>query len=94
MNILTSKQYETEKYNFLNKHNDWQVETSQMNEYGSYHKEYICDNGDIWYEVMRPIHETVEFEVKGVKFEQTVELFEVEFWNNKDANSKFYYEKF
>lgn len=94
MTILTAKQYEEQKHAFLHKHDDWQVETSPMDSDGKYHKEYICTDGAIWYEIMRPVYETAEVTVKGVKVSVNVKLFETEGWSSDNAASIFYYEKF
>ena len=93
MTILTSKEYEAKKIELLHEANDWKVETSPMDEYGTYVKTYICDNGNIITEVNRPVYETVDIEVKGVKTQAQVKLFESEMFSNK-WGSVFTYEKF
>lgn len=93
MTILSNKEYEEAKYSFLKEHNDWQVTTSPMDEDGIYSKTYVCDNGDILYELMRPVYELVPVEVKGVKTTAEVKLLECEMWTNK-WESKFTYEIF
>ena len=92
--------YAYAKRSFLQKHGkkDWRVETSSMDEYGVYYKNYICGDGAIWYERMAPVYRSkeVEFEVEGVTFKQTIEvkLFETEFFNSDNATTYKYYEKF
>ena len=90
---MTNSEY---KKAFIRKHSkaDWKVETSLMNEYGEYTKTYIFTDGAQLTEVNGPYYEKVEFEVRGVKFEQTVKLFRTECWNTDDAKSVFWYEKF
>lgn len=99
MAIVTYKEYHEAKSAFLRKHDDWKVETSSIDINGKYHKEYICSNGDIWYEVCEPSWRTATAEVEvvdGVKVTITkdVKLFRTEGWNSKNANSIIYYEKF
>ena len=93
MTILTQKEYEAKKIELLHEADDWKVETSPMDEYGKYVKTYICDNGNVITEVNRPIYETVDVEVKGVKTQVQVKLFESEMFSNK-WGSVFTYEKF
>ena len=93
MNILNSKEYSKKKLEFLKEADDWKVETSPMDEYGTYVKTYICSNGNVLTEVNRPVYETVEVEVKGVKVKVQVKLFESEMFSNK-WGSVFTYEKF
>lgn len=88
------KQYESEKVAFLKKHSWIDCSTSPMDEYGRYHKEYICEDGSIWYEVMGPemVSEVVEIKKAQVKVE--VKMFRTEFWSSDDSSSKYYYEQF
>lgn len=91
--IVTATEYEKRKFAFLKKHKDWDVETSPMDQYGCYRKTYTCTDGAIWYEVMRPVYETVTVEVKLVKIPVEIKLFETEGWST-ESESIFYYEKF
>lgn len=93
MTILNFKEYETKKRDFLNEADNWNVETSPMDEYGTYVKTYMCDNGNVLTEVNRPVYETVEVEVKGVKCEVQIKLLESEMFSNK-WQSVYRYEKF
>lgn len=93
MTILTNKEYEAKKIELLHRADDWKVETSPMDEYGTYVKTYICDNGDVITEVNRPVYETVDIEVKGVKTQVQVKLFESEMFSNK-WGSVYTYQKF
>lgn len=92
------KEYMENKQEFIRKHGsgDWKVETSPMDEYGRYHKEYIFDDGAIWYEIMSPewFKQKVEVAHTLVTVEVEVKMFRTEFWNSDNAQSKFYYEKF
>ena len=80
---------------FIKKHNsaDWTVHTSPMDEYGQYCKNYIFTDGAVLTEINRPVYETAEVEVKGVKVEVTIKLLETEAWNTDDAKSVKWYEK-
>ena len=93
MIILNHKEYEQKKIELLHEADDWKVETSLMDEYGTYVKTYICSNGNIITEVNRPVYETAEVEVKGVKCQVQVKLFESEMFSNK-WGSVFKYDKF
>lgn len=94
MTVTNNKEYEYEKYGFLRKHELKDVITSQMDEYGVYHKEYICEDGAIWYEVMSPVYEKDTVEIKRVQVEVEVKMLRTEYWSSDNAESKFYYEKF
>lgn len=93
MDILTNKEYAQKKIDFLHEAGDWRVETSPMDEYGTYVKTYICNNGNVLTEVNRPVYETVDVVVKGVKVQTQVKLFESEMFSNK-FSSVYTYEKF
>lgn len=84
------------KKNFIKKHSkaDWKVDTSSMDQHGTYTKTYSFSDGAQMIEVNGPCYEEVEFEVKGVKFKQTVKLFRTEIWNTDDPKSVYFYEKF
>lgn len=89
------KEYEELKKRFFEKHNyDYRIETSVMDEYGHYHKEYMFEDNAIWYESYRPTYEKVEVEVKKVKVNVEIKMFCTEFWNTEDSKSKCFYEKF
>lgn len=95
MSTVPQYEYALNKSGFLRRHaGDFVVETSPMDEYGVYHKEYICSDGAIWYERMSPewVSETVEIKHATVKVE--VKMFRTEFWSTDNAESKYYYEQF
>lgn len=94
MNILTTAEYAKEKISFLHRHNDWKVETSPMDEYGTYHKTYTCEDGAVWNEVIRPIWDSIYTEVRKVKVNIGIKLLETEGWNTDNAQSIYCYEKF
>lgn len=96
---LDYKEFDRRKHAFFLKHkSDFTIDTSSMNQYGVYHKEYIFADGAVWYERYSPAWRKVEMKgiVEGVEltFTQDVKLFETEAWNTEDPNSIFYYEKF
>ena len=86
--------YNSDKQNFFNKHNksDWRVDTSPMNEYGVYFKNYYFDDGAVWSERMEIKSIPTEVEVKMVKVAVEVELQEIEYWST-ETPSKCYYER-
>lgn len=92
MKIVKYDDYAAEFKDFIHKHNnDFKVETKgHSGEY--YNKTYMFEDGAVWYECARKVFETVEIEVHLCKVNQTIALFEVEFWSSKDSASKFYYE--
>lgn len=94
MNILTAREFEEQKITFLHKHDDWQVETSPMDEYGVYRKTYVCEDGAQWFEVMAPVVKTAEVEVCKVKTKVEIKMLSIEAWNTDDGRSIYYYEKF
>ena len=90
------KEYTKDLQDFIKKHGKqgWEVQTSPMDEYGYYHKEYICNDGAIFYEVMGPEYCKQKVTVKMVEVEVEIKLFRTEYWSSDNASSKFYYEKF
>ena len=85
--------YVADKKAFLNRHPDWKVDTSSMDEYGRYYKNYICDDGAIFTEEMYPTYETGEAEIRGVKVKVEVPMMRIEYYSTDDANSNYYYER-
>ena len=94
MKIVNYNELAEAKKNFLNKHDDWSVETSPMDEYGTYYKIYHCNDGAQWIETYRPIYDRTTIEIRGVTIPVTVKLFETEAYNTDNPQSLFYYEKF
>lgn len=92
---VTVKDYGELKKNFFEKHeNEFRIETSPMDEYGRYHKEYVFNDGAVWYQVMGPEYVNQEVTVKGCTMNVEFKMFRTEFWNTDDFKSKFCYEKF
>lgn len=97
MIIVTEKEYWSEKAGFLKEHPIDKIITSSMDEYGNWHKEYICEDGEAWYESYSHVYEKadVEIEIKKCKIVQSigVNLFRTEYWNSVDGFSSVMYEK-
>lgn len=92
---VTYNDYVNEKKAFFNKHhNDFRCETSSMDEYGRYYKNYVFADNAIWYETMSPTYEIAEVEIKLVKVQVEVKMLRTEFFNTDNASSKYYFEKF
>ena len=89
------QEYAKLKDEFFKKHSyDYKIETSQMDEYGHYHKEYLFEDEAIWYESYRPTFEKAVVEIKKVKVEVEVKMFCTEFWDTDDGTTRCMYEKF
>lgn len=87
-------EYNDDKNNFFKKHDyNFKCGISSMDEYGCYHKEYVFEDGAIWYEAISPEYVDYEVEVKLVKIHETIKMFRTEFWSTESA-SKYYYERF
>ena len=95
MTISNYDEYMADKKAFFNKYNnDFEVQTSQMDSYGSYSKTYIFSDNAIWYEVMTPTYEQATVEIKKVMVKVEVKMLRTEYFSTDDAHSKYYYEKF
>lgn len=96
--VFTTAEYEAKKIEFLHKHINWEVDTSPMNQYGEYHKNYICEDGAVWTELVRPVDSEaiVDVEICKCKFKTkiSVKMLEVEGWSTDDSRSIYCYEKF
>ena len=93
MNIVDYKQYTKERLEFINnQESEWEIYTSpQVN--NIWHKEIVFDNGAVWYERYEKKRVPVEAEARGVKVTVEIPMLEIEFWNSKNSESKYYYEK-
>lgn len=99
MKVVSYKQYNEQKTLFFNKHDyDFTIHTSGMDCYGTYHKEYVFEDGAIWYEVVSLAQEEVKLEgvstitntkVFGTKL---VEYNKIEFWSSDNSISQYWYE--
>lgn len=86
------------KSEYLKKHGGLEkVDTSTMDEYGRYHKEYFAADGSMLYEVNGPVWMDVEFtaDVHGVTIRKVekCKFFQTEAWTSTDARSEYYIEK-
>lgn len=92
---VTYTEYRHDKDVFFRKHrNDFDCETSPMDEYGRYHKTYTFKDGAIWYETMFPEYVKQNVEIKLCNVEIEIKMFVTEFWNTDKSETKRYYEKF
>lgn len=90
---MTENEYKRE---FISRHGEhgWHVETSGIDSDGKYVKEWMFWDGAQLIEVVRPVWEQAEVNVKGVKLTVDVKLVETECWNSDDAHSRKWYEKY
>lgn len=91
--------YNDSKTKFFRKHkNDYHTETSAIDQYGTWHKEYTFSDGAVWYERYSSESEEVQLtgvaHLIGISETKIIKLFKTEFWNTDEAASKFLYEKF
>ena len=102
MKITTWEEYTKAKKEFIKKHSkiaDWKVETSSLNEYNIYHKEYVFEDGAVFYERMAPVWKKAGAEVEVVHgvhvwIEQEVKLLEIEYYRTDNTESCVYYERY
>lgn len=92
---VTYETYRSQQAKFFNDHfgAEWEVETSPMDEYGTYYKNYYFDDGAVWSERMSVEYVQQEIEVKLVKMTVEVKMLKTEFWST-ESRSMFYYEKY
>lgn len=91
MTIVDYKTFDKDLEDFNLKHGVEDVKTSSMKN-DSYTKEYIGEDGAILYVSVRPYYETKTVEVKNIKVNVQIKLFETEYWSSDNSKSKFYYE--
>ena len=100
---VTYEEYTALKKKFLDKLDGrWTVETSSMDQYGGWRKEYVEEMTPrskvcrIWYESMTQSIETVTAEtvIHGtrVRIEKNVRFIRTEFWSTVDPKSRYLYE--
>lgn len=91
----TYNDYIEVKKAFFKKHNnEFTTHTSSLDEYNGYHKEYVFEDGAIWYEVNSIEYVEYEVEVKMVKIKEQAKMLRTEFWSSDDARSSYYYERY
>lgn len=97
MATVSYETYMADKKAFLKKHPDWTVDTSSMDEYGRYSKQYMSTDGAIFTEEMYPCWETAEAEVElhGVKvtLKDDIKMMRTEYYSTDDSESRYYYER-
>lgn len=82
MNIVTREEYNEVVGKFFANHVVINVETSPMVN-DEYHKVYHCENGACLYEHNRIVVEEAEVEVKGIKVNVNIKLWETETWSTE-----------
>lgn len=88
---VTTTEFEKEKEAFFRKHsNEFKVDTGEWKD-NSYLKTYMFDDGAVWYEKLSKVYESVDFEHRGLKFNTTVAMSEVEYWSS-ESGSRYVYE--
>lgn len=89
--------YRADKEAFLKKHPDWTVDTSSMDEYGRYSKQYMSTDGAIFTEEMYPCWETAEAKVELhgviVTLKDDIKFMRIEYYSTDDSQSRYYYER-
>lgn len=86
--------YTDAKQKFFKRHdNSFRAQTSQMDEQGIWHKEYIFDDDAVWYETYTPVVEQANASIHGMSFKVDVKLLRTEFWCTDDSKSNYYYER-
>lgn len=92
MYIVRQKDYDDIKSNFFAKHhNDFKVEIlGNSAEY--YRKTYTFKDGAAWFEkiLKQTVEKTVEINFCNVPV--SIDMLQIEFYNNEDSKSYFYYE--
>lgn len=92
--VATYNEYQKEKLAFFEKHNyDYIVETSSMDEYGTYYKTYRFNDNAVWSERTSPQYVQVNVEVYKVQATAEVKMLCTEYWST-ETKSKFYYENY
>lgn len=94
MKVIDYEGYLKYKLDFLKKHENWTVDTSIMNEYGEYHKIYLCEDGAEMYENVRPVFRTAVCVVHDLRVKVPIKLLETELYSSDNAESVYYYEVF
>lgn len=97
--MKSMKEYYEMKSKFFNQHKGLEnVETSPMDEYSVYHKEYFCGDGTILHEVNGPYWMNVEtvYNLNGTMIHtgkyESVKFFRTEVYSSVNANSEYFYE--
>ena len=99
MNVVKYDEYTKQKMDFIQKHDsDFTIHTSEMDCYNSYHKEYVFEDGAVWYEVISLAQEEAKLEgtskITGMKVfgSKLVRYNRIEFWNSDNSLSRYTYE--
>lgn len=79
MEALTNRDYNQRLMEFLSRSDDWKKTTSLMDSNGRYISTYICSNGEVATEIVKPITKLVKVEVDGVEMEMEMGFTQWEF---------------
>lgn len=95
LTTATAQEYFDEKKAFFKKHhNDFTVDTSSMDEYDRWYKDYIFSDGAQWHECYSPVYEDGVALVKGVEIQiKGIKLLRTEYYST-EAGSRYTYEKY
>ena len=95
MKVVNYQEYDELKMAFIKKHKyDYKIDTSPMDEYGRYYKDYIFADGAYWHETMMPVYETVTVEVHKCNVSVEVKFLRTEFRNSDNVDSILLYEQY
>ena len=90
--VATYRDYINRKTKFFQKHGSlYDMETTPLDEYESYTKTYIFEDGATWWEKMTPVIVTEEVEVKRINVNVDIKMLQTEYWDT-EKGSEYYYE--
>lgn len=92
---VAEQEYRTIKDKFFAKHkHDFRVDTSSMDSYGRWYKDYIFADGSNWHEDYYPTWEEGIAIVHDVEVPVEVKMLRTEYYSTDDATSRYVYEQF
>lgn len=91
---VTYEIYNDDKNQFFTKHGwDFEVNTSSMEQDGTYGKTYAFKDNSAWFERMSPVTETVDVVIHGIKVETRVKLQKISYWTTDNSRERSYFER-
>ena len=95
MEIINNQKYDQIISSFFKKHGFLKITTSEFKD-NQYYKNYIGEDGKMIYEVNRKVSIPASVEVRTVKTNVYVDLFETEIWtdSNDFKGSLYMYQKY
>lgn len=90
---VTMKEYWEDKQRFFKKHPIMSIITSNMDEYGCWHKVYICEGNHELTECYTPTIESGIAVIRGVEVKTEVKMLRTEYYST-EFGSKYTYEKY